>query len=214
MRVRAHLDPQPWQTDEVDHERAKEVGMTDVYGELRAAGFSFEEMAEGNTEAMISWKLGWLYDRQRFLQSAVERTDELQAAWEAGEDPLTAGSAYSRYQAVALNVTRAKRLVEEHPALLEDLPGFKVFLRRLPTLRFPALLRAGLAATPSRKMKLGDGYDITHLTRGLSRCDVVTADSGMVQLIRDRQLVPTGCTEFGVRERDKLLAYLDAALGQ
>jgi hypothetical protein len=32
--------------------------MDGVYAELRVKGFSFEEMAEGNLEQMINWKLG------------------------------------------------------------------------------------------------------------------------------------------------------------
>lgn len=74
-----------------------------------------------------------------------------------------------------------------------------------------AALTAGLAATRGRKHKPGDGYDIEHLTRGLSRCGIVTADSGMTELCRSRGLVPSGCELLSARELDRLPAVIEAA---
>lgn len=59
----------------------------------------------------------------------------------------------------------------------------------------------------------GDGYDIEHLTRGLSRCDIMTADSSVTQLARDFRLIPTGCSLFSVRERDLLAERIAEAVG-
>jgi hypothetical protein len=82
----------------------------------------------------------------------------------------------------------------------------------MPALRYPALLRAGLALTRNRVAKPGDGYDIDHLTCGLSRCDIVTADAGMTQLVRNLKLAPDGCQVFGTRDMDGLHRAVEAAL--
>ena len=65
----------------------------------------------------------------------------------------------------------------------------------MPTLRYPALLRAALAADPTaRKPRPSDGYDIEHLTLGLSRCDIVTADRSMARITRERASSPTAAS--------------------
>ena len=43
-------------------ERAGEHPMMETYAELRGAGLCFEEIAEANSEAMLNWKLGPLFD--------------------------------------------------------------------------------------------------------------------------------------------------------
>jgi hypothetical protein len=60
----------------------------------------------------------------------------------------------------------------------------------MPALRYPALLHAAAATTRGRKFRGNDLYDFAHLTNGLSRCDLVTADSGMTQLCRNFRWVP------------------------
>jgi hypothetical protein len=82
----------------------------------------------------------------------------------------------------------------------------------MPSLMLFAYLRAGLAVTPRRTAKPGDGYDINHLIHGLSRCDIVTADRGMVEMVRARRLVPSGCQVFESSDTDGLTAALKAAL--
>jgi hypothetical protein len=63
-----------------------------------------------------------------------------------------------------------------------------------------------------RKAKQGDGYDIAHLTRGLSRCDIVTADAGMTQIARSRRIVPDGCQLFPFRDMAALHRAVETAL--
>ena len=82
----------------------------------------------------------------------------------------------------------------------------------MPTMVLYAYLRAGLAVHPGRKSKPGDGYDINHLVRGLSRCDLVTADRGMFEMVRARHLLPAGCELFESSDVDGLLAALRTAV--
>jgi hypothetical protein len=74
------------------------------------------------------------------------------------------------------------------------------------------LFRAALATMRNRKFDRGDGYDIAHLTRGLSRCDIVTTDGGMTEVVRGRRLAPAGCQLFSYREMDNLHRAVDDAL--
>ena len=64
----------------------------------------------------------------------------------------------------------------------------------------------------ARSTKRGDGYDITHLTCGLSRCDIVTADSGMAQLVRNHNLSAADCRLFGFREMPAFHEAVEGAL--
>jgi hypothetical protein len=76
----------------------------------------------------------------------------------------------------------------------------------------PGIDRAALATMSGRNFKKGDGYDIVRLTCGLSRCDVVTADGGMTELVRGKKLVPEGCQVFSRREVDKFHRAIEVAL--
>jgi len=107
-----------------------------------------------------------------------------------GEDPLRPGSAFRKLQAVIERGQFVAALVRELPELRERAGDFfaSLDLRMMPSFLLYACLRAGLAMTPGRTAKPGDGYDLTHLVHGLSRCDVVTADRGMV-----RWCAPTDC---------------------
>ena len=120
----------------------------------------------------------------------------------------------SRFVAVSQRGQFARHLVERFPALAKRAKEFvgSTELGHMPSLRDPALLRAALATMPERKVKKGDGYDIIHLTCGLSRCDIVTADGGMTELVRGQRLVPHGCLVFSRREIGKFHQALDAAL--
>jgi hypothetical protein len=71
-----------------------------------------------------------------------------------------------------------------------------------------------LAADPTeRKPRSRDGYDIEHLTIGLSRCDLVTADRSMTRIARERDLIPDGCQLFEFSDVAGLTAVVEQALG-
>jgi hypothetical protein len=216
IRVRARFPVDEDQRAEVRHEKAKEDPMQEAYADIRERGFSFEEIAEANTQAMLNWKLGPIFDADRFDAALRERRDELMKEWitTPGTD-ITPGSAVNRYLAFATRESQARALVERFPALEDRAAEFKAstVLRSMPTLRYPALLRAALASDPTkRKARASDGYDIEHLTLGLSRCDIVTADRAMTRIVRERELIPDGCQLFEFRAVADLAAAVGGAL--
>jgi hypothetical protein len=179
IRVKARFPASEDQRAEVRHEKAKEDPMQAAYADLRERGFSFEEIAEANTEAMLNWKLGPILATERFSAALSERHADVVKEWitTPGTD-MTPGSAINRYLAFATRESQARAFLERFPALGDRVADFKASaeLRSMPTLRYPALLRAAFASDPTkRKARASDGYDIEHLTTGLSRCDIVTA---------------------------------------
>jgi len=104
-------------------------------------------------------------------------------------------------------------LAERYPAINEHPEDFRrsEALRWMPTLRYPALLRAALTTARNRKARPGDELDVEHLIRGLSRCDIATADRSMAHLVRERKLVPQRCQLIsGSEGPDVIIAALDA----
>lgn len=216
IRVRADSEPNETLHEEIAYERDKETGIDGVYAELREKGFSFEEMAEGNLEQMISWKLGPVLAPDEFRDHYLKRGFALASDATTAEFDISAGSAYNRFMAFGTRRIQVEHLAERYPEIARRPDEFRQFepLRSLPTLAFPALFRAALAARPGQRAKLGDGYDIAHLTHGLSRCHLVTADASMAQLIRDFRLAPAGCLVFSCREFDQLAAKVQQLLAE
>lgn len=206
FRVRVASVPSEALNRETEHLKASESLVNEAYENARAAGRSFEEQAELEFEAMLSWRLGRLFEPKAFATRLERLTQEaalellVPGAW---EQP---GSAIGRYMAIAVLDRRAESFAEHFPELAERADEFRQSepLRSAPSVRYPTLLRAALAVMPGRQARPGDPYDIAHLTNGLSRCDFVTTDSGMAQLCRDRSLVPDSCTLYGPRELGEL----------
>lgn len=187
IRVKARFQVDEDQRAEARHEKAKEDPVQEAYDELRVGALSFEQIAEANVEAMLNWKLGPIFDPEHFYEALRERHVTVVKEWltTPGTD-MTPGSTITRYLAFATRESQARALVERFPALHERAGEFKASteLRSMPTLRYPALLRAALASDPTkRKATPSDGYDIDHLTLGLSRCDIATADRAMTRLL-------------------------------
>lgn len=197
---------------EVRH--AKEATLAiGVYEEARAAGFTFEEQAEREFKATVLRELSPLVWPHRYAQQLARATEDVVNA-PANLDPLRPGNPVVKLQSLAMKKTRVRSLTERYPVVAEQPEAFvmSTAVTRMPMLRYPALFHAALALTPGRKPKSGDRFDISHLTKGLSRCDIVTADSGMAQLCRDFGLVPDDCRLFGARELDALEASLAEVL--
>jgi hypothetical protein len=56
-----------------------------------------------------------------------------------------------------------------------------------------------------------DELDVEHLVRGLSRCDIATADRSMAYIMRERTLIPQRCQLVSGREGpDGIIGALDA----
>jgi hypothetical protein len=215
FRIQVTFPPTDALRAEVEHLKRSEGLVASAYETARAAERTFEQQAELEFDAMLRWKLGLLFISDEFDRRLAALTQEaalemlLPGAW---EQP---GSAYGRYAAMHTLKRRAESFLEHFPELRERLDEFRhsEALASVPSLRYPTLLRAGLAVMRERRPKPGDPYDIAHLTRGLSRCDLVTADSGMAQLCRERRLVPEGCELFSSRELGTLKQRLIDRLG-
>jgi hypothetical protein len=204
FRVTARFGPTDVRASEVASEKNKEATLQVAYDDVRARGLSFEQQADGEYEAMVRWVLGPLADpgfEAEFRRRYAALVDD--------DD-----GAISKYLAVSQRMAFAKTLVEHFPALAEQAQEFAASeeLSHMPALRYPALLRAGLGVMRARVAQPGDGYDIDHLSCGLSRCDLVTADGGMTQLVRNHKLVPTGCELCSTREMSEFHRAVDAAL--
>jgi hypothetical protein len=202
IRVRARFAPTDEDRTEVEHERTKERALADAYEEDRAAGHSFKKIASDGFERMVEWKLGPLVASEAFLADFGARVDALVGESVEGVPSMAPGSNVGRYLARKITFDRVAALVEKHPDLPLRLDDLKVELRKMPTFWYPPLLRAALTCVPNRKPRPSDGYDIEHLSRGLSRCDIVTADRAMVGLAHQHGLVPGDCM---------LLEYSDVA---
>jgi hypothetical protein len=196
---------------EVAHEKSKAPPINDAYAVARADGHTFEEQVEREFEEMIYWRLGSLAAPRRFaLQKTARANDVMQQLGTGNLDPISPGNALSKYSALYIRQARAESLLMRYPALTGRLGEFlkSPELRTMPALRYPALLHAAGATTRRRKFRPNDLYDFGHLTKGLARCDFVTADSGMAQLCRNFDLIPEGCELFGARALDAFEARL------
>jgi hypothetical protein len=215
LRVRVSSPPGEIDKEDTAYTRGLEdARMTAVYAKARAEGHSFEEQTEREFQEMVYWRLGPLTDPDRYRRDLLVKGLASQKEAEAGIVDVSVGSAYGLASSVALRRSHTDRLVERYPKVGEDAAGFVASpaLRTMPSLRYPALLRAGLAMTPNRKAKRGDGFDLSHLMKGLSRCDIVTADSGMTQMVTGFKLVPAGCSIFRTGDREGLTAAVQVAL--
>ena len=213
LRVRAYFPPGEIDKEDTAYTRSLEnEAMTAIYEDVRKRGFTYEEQVEREFEEMIYWRLGPLTNPERYKAQLLSKGDALAAEVGAGVVDVSAGSAYGVATTVSMRKLQLDRLVERYAKVGEKLGEFvsSAALRNMPSMRYPALLRAGLALTPNRKAKRGDGFDLSHLMKGLSRCDIATADSGMVQLVKNFKLIPSDCAVFAARDREGLTAAIAA----
>ena len=178
--------------EDVEHDRSTSESLTEAHVELRGAGLSWEDVALGNLDAQVKYYLGLLAD-PRFLEKAEARQADLVREWLTGSVGMEPGSPTRRYLRSAEVASAASRLREQYPAVAEDPSGFCASdeVRQLPTMRLFSFLLAALSVDGRQtKPSASDLHDLRHLTYGLSRCDVVTADKRSCRLARKRGLVP------------------------
>jgi hypothetical protein len=127
-----------------------------------------------------------------------------------GNFAIHGGTEFSRHSAIYMRGARCESLIERYPTIPDATPESAVSheLASMPAIRFPAPLHAALATGSPRKPRPSDLHDIVHLTNGLGRCDIVTCDSSMAQVCRERQLVPHDVKLFSARELDALESEL------
>jgi hypothetical protein len=134
---------------------------------------------------MRNWVLGPLVDGGNMMRLAERRERQLvEDRQPTGSSDYGAGSSASHFMAIAEHVSGVKHLVERFPELRERAHEFAASeeFRSMPVLRYPPIFGAALAMMAGRAAKRRDGHDIAHLTRGLSRRDIVTADGGNAAL--------------------------------
>ena len=208
IRVTARSGPMDVRSEEVAREKSKEATLQLAYEQSRALGRSFEEQAAEEMDSMVRWVLGPLADPGFEAELARKRL--------AVTRGLAAGdySPVSKLTAVEQRKAFAEALVANFPGLSKRAQDFATSgeLAHMPALRYQALLRAGLAVRRNRVAKPGDGYDIDHLVCGLSRCDIVTADASMWQLVLNHKLLPAECQIFPTRDMAGLHRAVEAAL--
>ena len=216
FQVHAYFPPDELRLAEVENLRQTELDLERIYEEARRRGHSFEEQAEREFEAMVEWVLGPLVDGGKMQALYDRRKAELVKEGLQGEWDPSPGSTMSHFLAIGEHLARVESLVSRFPELKERASEFAAsdVFRSMPALRYPPILRAAIAVMSGRKPKRGDGHDIVHLTRGLSRCDIVTADAGMTQLCLDHKLVPEGCTLLRFNDVDGLSGAVEQALDQ
>lgn len=213
-RVTVLPDQVDWWQDEVAFQKSQTDKMTATYEEIRREGRTFEQQAELEYQAHLRWKLGPLIDAQAVAERLALLVLKAGPNLDDAEAIQTPGSAFRRYQALRSLVARVNSIRQGFPELETRAEEFarSMFLRSSPSLSFIPLFLAGLACIPGRKAKPSDRYDLAHLTKGLSRCDIVTADGGMVQMCKDRRLIPTGVPLFRSNALDELTRHLRSIL--
>jgi len=180
--------------DEVSHDRATSSSLTEVHVELRGAGLNWEEVAAANVDKQVEYLLGPLAD-PGFTAVAGARQQQLVEAWMEGGADMDAGSPTRKYLRFMHVASTATNLRDQYPAIAADPSGFCASdeVRSLPTIGLFSFLLAALSVDGRRtKPQPSDLHDLWHLTYGLSRCDIVTADKRSCELVRRRNLVPSG----------------------
>lgn len=180
--------------DEVDDMRNISERLLEAHAELRDRQFDWDMVAEANIEARIRYLLGPLADPEFSVEEQARR-GELVEAWNQGDDGAEPGSPTRRYVRFAQVASEARALRERYPPVAADPSGFcrSDVVRYLPTIGMFSVLIAALSVDGKRSTpQPSDLHDIWHLTYGLSRCDLVTADRRTARLAIDRGLVPAG----------------------
>jgi hypothetical protein len=212
IRVGAHFGQNEDDQAEVEWIKGIEQIAQGDYERVRADELDFDQATDLFFTEMLARDLGVLFAPKAFEAERQRRAAEQLQAMDQGNLDLGMGSAYSRHQAYYHRKVFTEKLIERYPAVADRVDDFRLVAREIPSLRFPALLRAALAVHPERRAKSGDGYDIEHLTRGVSRCDVVTADSAMVQRAEEHGLVPAGCDLIRTADQQGLRQAIERRL--
>jgi hypothetical protein len=180
--------------DEVNDMRNTSERLLEAHRELRDRQFDWDTVAEANIEARVRYLLGPLADPDFSVVERTRRADLIRA-WNQGKDGAEPGSPTRRYARFAQVASNARALLERYPPVAADPSGFSWsdIVRYLPTIGLFSVLIAALSVDGKRTTpQPSDLHDIWHLTYGLSRCDIVTADRRTARLAIERGLVPAG----------------------
>jgi hypothetical protein len=213
MNRQNEIEPRPSLAEEVEHDRETSQRLNGAHLELRGE-HEWSEIAAANLRQQIRHYLAPLADRAYYQAVGERLTAEAARAMAGGDVGLTPGSPVSIHVRFAEVAHHANAIKDRIPAVAADPEGFcasdaVVFL---PTMRLFSFLLAALSADGKRTSpQKGDLHDIWHLTYGLSRCDIVTADKRTCALAHGRNLIPRGARLFEAHHGlDDAAAAIDA----
>jgi hypothetical protein len=202
-----------WHIAEVEREKDGCAELSAAYDNIRAApGATFKNQASLEYVAAVKARLPFLCDPV-YASRQLEELRTAAAAEPPNTDPSRIfGPEMSRFHNAMRTRDFCEMLVKRFPTVWARRFDFlgSATLRTCPSLVYPSLFYAGVALTLGRKAHASDRYDYSHLMKGLSRCDIVTADPGMAQMCRERGLVPPDVQLFSSREHSALLDYIEA----
>lgn len=209
FQVNVDMGIPDWRVESVVNQKRLESNFDDHYAADRAKGWAHEKLLSGLFNDMVDIHMRPLFDPKGYQEMFLKLGDQIEA-----EDPTSEKAMKLMDQLLDLQLMRQRceDLHQLYPGIAKDILGFKLALTRAPTIAYPAIFRTALIETPNRKSKPGDGFDIKHLTNGLSRCDFVTCDGGMAQLCKNNNLVPAGCQLFSYRDHGALLSAIESAV--
>ncbi len=196
LNEREGLEHPPPGLEDAAYDRGTSESLTQAHTELREADLDWEEVAAGNLESQARYLLAPLAD-PKSVERATLLQEKIMNNWLSGELDMGAGSSVRKFMRLAHVVSNAKRLRERFPAVASDPVGFfeSDAVRHMPMIRLFSFLLAALSIDGRRKKpQASDLHDLRHLTYGLSRCDIVTADRRSCELVRARSLIPRGVT--------------------
>lgn len=188
-------EPRSGFVDEVEYDRTVSASLLEAHTELREAQLNWEAVAEANEAGRVNWLLGVLVDPNFLNEANAKQRNIVGASITQDEADAGPGSDMSKYLRFAQIASMARHLAEDYPRIAEDPVAFANSdeLRSMPTVRLFSYLLAALSVDGRRTTGLdSDFHDLWHLTYGLSRCDVVTADKRSYALATERSLVPEG----------------------
>jgi hypothetical protein len=193
---------------EVNDMRNTSERLLEAQRELRDRQLDWDTVAEANIDARVRYLLGPLADPD-FSVVEQARRDDLVRAWNQGDDGAEPGSPARRYARFAQVASDARALLERYAAVAADPSGFSWsdIVRYLPTVGLFSVLIAALSIDGKRTTpQPSDLHDIWHLTYGLSRCDIVTADRRTARLATQTELVPAGVRLFEAHKLSDIAA--------
>jgi hypothetical protein len=209
MNEREEFERRPATVEEVEHERRTSQSLNQANLQLRGE-HEWEAIAEGNLWQQIRHYLAPLADRNYYFATAEKLTAAAEQAGATGA-PRSAASLYGRFAEVT---HMANEIANRFSPISADPQAFctSAAVTYLPTMRLFSFLLAALSADGKRvSPQAGDLHDIWHLTYGLSRCDIVTADKRSCELVHGRNLVPAGAQLFQAHHGlDQAAAAIDA----
>lgn len=202
-----------WLVKEVARGKDGTDAFSAVYETVRQTGTTFEEQAAREYKSAVLAELGLMINPAETNKLGnklrVAAAEEMRT--ETPDPDRIFGPALSRFMYFQDKINFCKTILSRFETVAAYRFEFlnSPYLQVCPALSYPSLLFAATAVTLGRREHPSDRYDRSHLMKGLSRCDVVTADRGHAQMLRERSLIPSDVQLFSSGEHAQLLACIE-----